>query len=154
MKKQLTLNEVRVFVKDAHEGQTDKAGNPYFEHLEAVEKILVELFPDAPEFARMAALGHDLIEDTEHTAQTLLDAGFPPEAVAIIILVSRDKSTGLTYMQWIKILSVSGNLWANRLKYSDNTHNKSPERIAKLPVEEQSIANRYERSMKILRKVI
>jgi len=49
--------------EDLHQGQTDKAGKPYFEHLERVAEIVrVELKGDIRD--AINAFLHDIVEDT------------------------------------------------------------------------------------------
>lgn len=67
----LTLIEVESLARSAHEGQTDKAGRPYAEHLAAVAEG-VRLRGGSPE-QQAAAWLHDAIED-EALSLTWLDA--------------------------------------------------------------------------------
>ncbi len=62
--KQITLVEkAYVFARDAHEGQKRSSGDPYITHPVAVARILSEIHLDHQTI--MAALMHDVIEDTE-----------------------------------------------------------------------------------------
>ncbi len=68
------LNEKRVmeayeFARMAHEGQKRNSGEPYIQHPLEVAKILITLHPD--EDSIIAALLHDVLEDTEHTADEI-----------------------------------------------------------------------------------
>jgi hypothetical protein len=63
---------LRRFRRQAHEGQIDKSGQPYIGHpLRVMSKV-------AGPHAQMAAVLHDVIEDTPATAGDLLAAGCPP----------------------------------------------------------------------------
>jgi GTP pyrophosphokinase len=57
------------FAKQAHEGQFRKSGEPYIHHPVAVAEILVDLHMDATTL--MAAMLHDVVEDTGVTLDTL-----------------------------------------------------------------------------------
>ena len=55
----------------AHEGQTDKAGKPYILH---PLRVMLNVKGCIPE--QCAAVLHDVIEDTDITAEALLELGF------------------------------------------------------------------------------
>ncbi|HQR60951.1 MAG TPA: bifunctional (p)ppGpp synthetase/guanosine-3',5'-bis(diphosphate) 3'-pyrophosphohydrolase [Methylophilaceae bacterium] len=59
------------FSAAAHEGQLRKSGDPYISHPVTVAGILAELHLDPPSL--MAALLHDVMEDTEVTKQQLAE---------------------------------------------------------------------------------
>lgn len=58
-----------VVARDAHEGQTRSSGEPYITHPVAVATIIAEMKLDHE--AIMAALLHDVIEDTPYTEEEL-----------------------------------------------------------------------------------
>lgn len=137
------VREARALAERLHEGQTDKSGAPYIGHLRRVVEHLVDL-GDASESELVAAWLHDTIEDTPMTADELLDLGFSREAVEIIQLVTRDRSTNETYAQWIGRLVRSGNRSAIRVKLADNRDNGDRERLAALGRKKaQSLGRRY-----------
>jgi len=57
------VEKAYVFARDAHEGQKRSSGDPYITHPVAVARILSEIHIDHQTI--MAALMHDVIEDTE-----------------------------------------------------------------------------------------
>lgn len=62
----------------AHLGQTDKAGAPYINHPERVaERFQTERM-------QAAALLHDVLEDTDVTADFLREHGIPDDVVALV----------------------------------------------------------------------
>lgn len=146
-----TIDDTIAFIQKAHAGQTDKAGNPYWQHPVSVMR---RLGPDASWQERQVALLHDVIEDTDHTAADLLALGYPPEVVDAVQLLSRPQGENRpTYMNWIRSIAASGNRLAIRVKIADNEDNSDPKRIAALPPEGRDIVGRYERSLRILRSV-
>lgn len=58
-----------VLARDAHEGQTRSSGDPYITHPVAVSGILADMHLDYESL--MAALLHDVIEDTEYSKEDL-----------------------------------------------------------------------------------
>jgi len=143
-----TIDETIAFIQKAHAGQTDKGGHDYWRHPVSVMNRLPN---DATESERHAALLHDVLEDTEFTAEDLQALGYTDDVIRTVELLSRPP--GLTYMEWIRSLAVSGNRAAIRIKIADNEDNSDPARIATLPPEQQDIVIRYERSLRILRAV-
>lgn len=109
-----------------HGGQTDQRGRPYIEHLAAVVDILSRRWAAAPSYALEAAWLHDALEDTRATPESLIAAGVSPEAVRIIMVLTRPPTQ--TYLAWIADLARSGDVWAIRIKLADNEHNSDPAR--------------------------
>jgi (p)ppGpp synthase/HD superfamily hydrolase len=66
-----------------HSGQVDKAGRPYISHIRRVVGAV-----DKPE-EKLAAALHDLLEDSDMTADKLLAEGCPPEIVRVVEALSR-----------------------------------------------------------------
>ena len=143
------IDETIAFIKAAHAGQTDKAGAPYYLHPVAVAGLLP---PEADEDEALAALLHDVLEDTAVTEDDLRESGYSEKTIGIVRLLTRPP--GMTYMDWIRSIAASGNLGAIRVKLADNRHNSDPARIAQLPPEQRSIARRYVRSMRILKAAL
>ena len=72
--------------RNAHAGQTDKAGRPYIEHpLHVAESMDTEV-------ETCAALLHDVVEGTNWTLEALADEGMPTEGQ---ILISTRVEAGL-----------------------------------------------------------
>ncbi|HXH61589.1 MAG TPA: bifunctional (p)ppGpp synthetase/guanosine-3',5'-bis(diphosphate) 3'-pyrophosphohydrolase, partial [Fimbriimonadaceae bacterium] len=64
-----TISDAYMLAQRAHEGQKRSSGEPYLGHPVEVAKIVVELHMDAQTVA--AALLHDVLEDTEVTAEQI-----------------------------------------------------------------------------------
>jgi guanosine-3',5'-bis(diphosphate) 3'-pyrophosphohydrolase len=73
-----TLERAIEIAAKAHAGQVDKAGQPYILH--PLRLMLAVRTPHE----RMAAVLHDVVEDTPTTFADLVAAGFPPEVVAAV----------------------------------------------------------------------
>jgi (p)ppGpp synthase/HD superfamily hydrolase len=85
-----TLDDAIELAFYAHRHQTDKAGLPYFKHPKRVMKSVQA--QGALPYVQMAAILHDVTEDTAFTCDMLLQLGFPEGAVEIVRLVDRAHS--------------------------------------------------------------
>lgn len=132
--------------KFAHSGQQDYSGQDYFLH----PLIVMRSVPNATETEKMAAVLHDVVEDTKVSMGMLASLGCPPDVLEIVRLISRDKSDGKTYAQWIDSIATSGNVSAIKVKIADMTHNMSPERTKYLPPEKKGVTERYKKGIVVL----
>lgn len=112
----ITVDEVREFVRRAHKNQRDKLGRSYYDgHLAHIAARLAEHGIQA----EMAGLLHDILEDTDVTADQLLEMGVPAEVVRAVESVS--KRDGESYDELIE-RSASDPL-GRLVKLADNAHN-------------------------------
>ncbi|MGW1809784.1 HD domain-containing protein [Streptomyces sp. NPDC002078] len=123
---QLTLAEVEAVARNAHEGQTDKAGRPYAEHLAAVAAGVRARGGDAEQIA--AAWLHDSVEDDALTRQWLEQAALSARAKAIVDALTKRPGEGPEAYA-ARILATDG---ARLVKEADLAHNADPERLAVL----------------------
>ncbi|CAO3438597.1 HD domain-containing protein [Azospirillum endophyticum] len=148
------FRETLEFAKLLHHGQVDKAGAPYWLHLERVARRLAERFPDATKAQLQAALLHDAIEDAGATADDLRNAGIEEEAIAAIRLVSRNLDPDGTYLEWIGRIAASGNVTAIRVKLADNLDNSDPARVAAIAAGPRMVAEKYAPARAILEQAL
>ncbi|SES45365.1 HD domain-containing protein [Streptomyces sp. yr375] len=122
----LTLSEVEALARAAHEGQTDKAGRPYAEHLQAVAEGVRARGGDADQIA--AAWLHDAVED-DALPQTWLDEAALSDRTKTVVLAvtKRPGETPEAYAG--RILATPGALL---VKQADLAHNANPARLAAL----------------------
>lgn len=78
-----TLEDAIALAARAHAGQLDKAGQPYILH---PIRVMLRL-PDA--MARIVAILHDTVEDTDVTFEQLRAAGYGAEVLAALDAVTR-----------------------------------------------------------------
>lgn len=140
----VTPEKAKEIMRQAHAGQVDKAGMPYHWHPERVADRL----QDAPDYVRVAAYLHDVLEDTPVTPAELMDRGVGIRATTIIKHVTRRKSE--TYADFIRRVAGSGDVWAIRLKLADLEDNMS----RPLPKEHEWLHRRYERAKLILTRTL
>jgi (p)ppGpp synthase/HD superfamily hydrolase len=129
-----TIDETIAFIKQAHAGQTDKAGNDYFHHPIAVMHRLPD---DVDDDVRLAALLHDVIEDTPFTGQNLADMGYSERTLNAVELVTKTPGDPRSYAEKIDAIIASGNKDAIQLKLADMSENTDPGRLAVLRPEER-----------------
>lgn len=134
-------SEIIALARLLHEGQTDKAGQPYAGHLARVAAHLVNRWPDATRDEIEAAWLHDSLEDTSATVASLQGAGVSLETIRIVRAVTRPH--GSDYLDWIRELAQSGDVSVLRVKLADNADNSDPARVAALPGAEERVATRY-----------
>ncbi|MFE2986814.1 HD domain-containing protein [Streptomyces sp. NPDC059262] len=135
----LTLAEVEALARRAHATQTDKAGRPYAEHLEAVAEGVRARGGDDEQIA--AAWLHDAIEDDALSPQWLAAADLTDRTKAVVLAVTkRSGEPQEAYAQ--RILATPGALL---VKESDLVHNADPARLAALdtPTRER-LTSKYE----------
>ncbi|AHH95036.1 HD domain-containing protein [Kutzneria viridogrisea] len=79
-----TVQDAVRIATQAHDGQLDKAGKPYIGHPVRVMNRV------SGDYERMAAVLHDVIEDTPVTAEDLLAQGCPPRVVTAVVALSKE----------------------------------------------------------------
>ncbi|MEU6987593.1 HD domain-containing protein [Streptomyces sp. NPDC046324] len=122
----LTLAQVESLAVAAHEGQTDKAGRPYAEHLRAVAEGVRARGGSDEQIA--AAWLHDSVEDDALSAQWLESAELPCSVKDMVLALTKRPGEDLeSYTR--RILAVPGALL---VKEADLAHNADPARLAVL----------------------
>jgi (p)ppGpp synthase/HD superfamily hydrolase len=122
----LTLPQIEATARAAHAGQTDKAGRPYAEHLEAVAKGVRARGGDEEQIA--AAWLHDAVEDDALPAEWLREAALTSRTKDIVLAVTRRTGEPLEAYA-ARILATPGALL---VKEADLAHNADPVRLAVL----------------------
>ncbi|KOU68393.1 HD domain-containing protein [Streptomyces sp. NPDC060334] len=122
----LTLIEVEALARAAHEGQTDKAGRPYAEHLAAVAEG-VRLRGGTAE-QQAAAWLHDAIEDDALTPDWLESAALPTPVKDMVLALTKIRGEPVEGYA-ARILATPGALL---VKEADLAHNADPVRLSVL----------------------
>jgi hypothetical protein len=104
----------------AHQGQRDKAGEPFIYHL---FRVMLSVEGAA---LRQVALLHDLLEDTTWTAGDLSLAGLSQEVIQAIELLTRQPSDSYTDY----VVRLSKNTYAKASKIADLNDNYRLDRVA------------------------
>lgn len=103
----------------AHKGQVDKGGHPYIEHPRYVASQVDETA------AKIVALLHDTIEDTDVTLDDLKKAGFPDDIVNSVRVITHTPNR--PYMDYIRYLKRDH--FAREVKLADLRHNMDESRL-------------------------
>jgi (p)ppGpp synthase/HD superfamily hydrolase len=131
-----TLEDAIALAVNAHRGQKDKYDAPYILH---PLRVMFRLGWDAPEAARMAAVLHDVIEDTKINVDELRRRGYSEEVVVAVELLSR--RPGDSYEQLIE--RVLPNPIARRVKRADLEDNMEVRRIPAVTAKDLERLARY-----------
>lgn len=138
-----TLADVDALAAAAHAGQLDKVGEPYVGHVRAVAAGLASFGTGL----QMAGLLHDVLEDTDLTADDLLRAGVPSAVVATVRRLTRDPDTPYEVM----VREVAADHAAVLVKIADNAHNSLAARSARLaPDDRARLAGKYGAARRVL----
>lgn len=104
---------------EAHKDQVDKSGMPYVFH----PFHLAEQMTD--ENTTIAALLHDVVEDTDYTLEDIKNMGFPDAVCEALSLLTHNKS--VPYMEYVAKLKK--NPIAKAVKLADLKHNSDLSRL-------------------------
>ena len=133
------VNKAIKLAYKAHMGQEDKSGLPYILH----PVHLAEQMDTENEC--IAALLHDVVEDTDVTIEKL-EKEFPKEAIDAVKLLTHDKSTD--YFEYIN--KIKENSIARKVKLADLRHNADLTRLETITQKDLDRIEKYKKAMKIL----
>lgn len=125
----------------AHHGQSDRSGVPYIFHpLHLAEQMQTE-------DEIVAALLHDVVEDTPVSLADLEQAGFSPEALEAVRLLTHEK--GIDYFDYINALKQ--NPIARSVKLADLRHNSDLSRLKDHSEKTRERLEKYAAAIKLLK---
>jgi (p)ppGpp synthase/HD superfamily hydrolase len=137
-----TVEQADNLAHSAHEGVLDDNGVPYIEHPRRVAARL-----DDP-VLKMIALLHDVIEDTDWTAEMLRTAGVPERVVVAVETLTHPHGER-NDVYWARVRE---NEDARRVKLADVADNTDPARMAQLdPAVRERRTRKYTRAVIALR---
>lgn len=127
----------------AHGGQKEKNGRPYILH-----PIWLMLKMES-ELEMMAAILHDVVEDTEWTLNDLRREGFPEAAFqAVDCLTHRNQIRYPDYIQ-----RILGNPVARKVKLADLEDDLDAKRLPELTMKDQARMKKYHQVWLLLKGV-
>ncbi len=124
----------------AHRGQFDRAGAPYIFH-----PLRLMARAESP-VEKMAAVLHDVVEDTPWTLAALADEGFPDEVLEALDCLT--KRAGESYEAFIE--RIAAHPLATRVKLLDLEDNMSVQRLATLEPNDLARLEKYHRARRRL----
>lgn len=135
-----SLERAIALAAEKHAGQFDKAGQPYILHPLRVMLSVVG------ESARIAAVLHDVVEDSDVTLDDLRTMGFSEDAVGAVALLTR--RDGDTYEQFIERVAVDS--IAREVKLADLADNSDLSRLTTVTDKDRARLERYRRATEYL----
>ena len=113
------LEKAIAIAVEAHAGQVQKNGDPYVLH---PLHLMMQMETEAE---KIAAVLHDVVEDTEWSLADLQAEGFSDEVLVAIGLLTRQPH--MTYEQFIE--EIAPNPLARKVKLADIAHNMDVRRL-------------------------
>ena len=137
-----TLEKAISLATEAHKGQKDKNGAPYILH---PLRVMARVQSDTE---KIAAVLHDVIEDTDYTIENLREKGYSKEVLeAIDCLTKRD---GEDYDEYLNRSML--NPIAQKVKIADLENNMDIRRFNVLKEEDLKRLNKYLRAWRHMTK--
>lgn len=136
------LNKALLLAIEKHKGQVDKAGAPYILHPLSVMGKVESLE------AKIVAILHDILEDTDVTKNDLISLGFEESIVEAVYFLTKPKS--FTYMDYICFIKNCGNELSIEVKIADLKHNLDISRLKEPTEQDLSRCERYKKALRIL----
>jgi hypothetical protein len=140
------LKKAEALAREAHAGQLDKAGQPYFIHVDTVSRNVGEIIQGRPDYnedfllkARIVGYLHDIIEDTTITSDDLQRLGVPNDCIRAIEILTKKK--GVPYQQYLR--GIKQDKLAKTVKLADVTHNSDATRLVQVTEEDEKRQEKY-----------
>lgn len=127
------LEDAIALAVEAHKGQRDKAGQTYVLH---PLRVMMRL---EGELERMAAVLHDVVEDSPYTLERLRALGYPEEVLGALDCLT--KREGETYEAFVE--RVRPNTLARRVKLADLEDNMDVRRLPAVTSKDAERLARY-----------
>ena len=127
---------------EAHKNQKDKSGMPYVFH----PFHLAEQMTD--ELTTVAALLHDVVEDTDYTFGDLRDMGYPEKVLEALMLLTHDDAT--PYLAYVERLKE--NPIASAVKLADLRHNSDLSRLDHVDQKALDRVEKYKKAIALLER--
>ena len=138
----MRLERAIAIAAEAHAGQKDRGGAPYILH---PIRLMIQM---DSEDAMMAAVLHDVVENSVWTLDDLRKEGFSNEVLnAVDCLTHRDEE-GEGY--WDYIQRVGSDSIAVKIKLSDLVDNLNPARLNEVSEKDEKRFDRYRTAQKML----
>lgn len=124
----------------AHRDQVDKSGIPYVFHPYQVAQQMTD------EYSTVAALLHDVVEDSEYTLADLSHMGYPQPVLEALALLTHDD--GVPYLDYVAALK--RNPIARAVKLADLRHNSDLSRLDRVDDRALERVQKYRKAIELL----
>lgn len=138
------INKALRIAYDAHEGSVDKGGAPYILHPISVALDVASHGGDVD--AIVAALLHDVVEDTSISLQNLRDEGVSECCLEALALLTHDKT--VPYMDYVS--TVRNNSIARVVKMADLRNNMDESRLVFVTDKDRERIEKYKKAYALL----
>lgn len=135
------VKKAALIAYNAHKDQSDKGGYPYIMHPTHIAEQM------ETEDETIAALLHDVIEDTDIGFDYLKKEGFSDTVINCLKILTKDPNED--YMDYIRKIKKTGGI-ALKIKKADMAHNMIAERISKKIQSDESRMEKYRAAFDIL----
>lgn len=125
---------------EKHAGQKDRSGLPYILHPFHVAEQMTD------EESTVAALLHDVVEDTDTTFEELEEAGFSDRVIKTLKLLTHEEGTD--YYDYVR--KIGEDPLARKVKLADLQHNMQIERLDELRPKDLERLEKYKRCREYL----
>lgn len=137
----MTLEKAIELAAKAHAGQVDRGGHPYILH---PLRVMMDV---EGEYVRMAAVLHDVIEDSVYTVGDLIRLGFPQIVIDAVIALTRPP--GMSRLDAAK--KAAAHPIARIVKIADLKDNMDLSRIINPTARDHARVREYEEAMAVLK---
>lgn len=138
-----SIAEALSIAQKAHEGQKDKAGQPYLRHLMRVMERV------RSEEEKIVAVLHDLLEDTAYTAEELQAEGCSSHLIEAIRALTKQK--GESYSDFV--MRAAQNPLARSVKLADLEDNLDLRRLQQVEGKDLERINKYLKAYHFLKGI-
>ncbi len=138
----MTLDRAIAIAAEAHTDQKDKTGISYILH---PIRLMIQM--DSEE-AMIAAVLHDVVEDSVWTLDDLRREGFSDEVLNAVDCLTHREGEGEDYWDYIK--RAGSDPIAIKVKLADLLDNLNPNRLDKVTEEDEKRFERYRKAQKML----
>ena len=138
----MTLDRAIAIAAEAHTDQKDKTGISYILH---PIRLMIQM--DSEE-AMIAAVLHDVVEDSVWTLDDLRREGFSDEVLNAVDCLTHREGEGEDYWDYIK--RAGSDSIAIKVKLADLLDNLNPNRLDKVTEEDEKRFERYRKAQKML----
>ncbi|MEG2493770.1 MAG: hypothetical protein RSF94_06620 [Rikenellaceae bacterium] len=139
-----TLEKAKEIARKAHDGQTDKAGQPYIGHPCRVSQM------GKTDAEKIVGMLHDVVEDSEWTLDMLREEGFSVEVIEALECLTK-KSDDEPYDEFIE--RVSKNFLAVAVKLNDLKDNLDIHRLNEVTDKDARRLTKYLNAERKLKRV-